>query len=582
MDKRSLLAVALSVAVLAVWQVLFAPRQRPHSVISPQQEVAAGRPEASPATQPPPATPQPEPGPRAAETTSAEAIAAARHEEFIVETDTFSVRFSNEGGRILSWRLLKYVDELKAPIELVPRETATLEEYPFRVSITGDEATTRILDKALYREEVREPKPEDAWPGAGFSGRCVTFSWADGQGLTVLKRLAISSAGYVNHVEVDVSRKGIPVPAELTWAVGLPESPEDTASRYFHIQGQGVAYFGGQPHRYPVKLATAPNVLAGAPGVGALQWGGLESTYFASLIVPEIPETAILTLVPVKDPASPTTASSPTAAFLAARISTKGPTRFMTVVGPKDYDLLSGLGRDLDHVIDFSRFSLIYIVTKWLFLALRWTNGFIGNYGVSIVLLTAIIRAAFFPLTYRSAISMRQNAKKMAKIQPRVKAIQERYRKQKKTMESQRQMNDEVMEVYRKEGLNPMGSLGGCLPLLLQMPVFIAFYNLLAVTIELRGAPFFLWIHDLSKMDPYYISPILMGVSWMGQQFMTSNTIPDPVQRRMMAAMPILFTFMMARMPSGLVIYWLVSNVIGLVQQYLINKKADAAPATAE
>jgi YidC/Oxa1 family membrane protein insertase len=173
---------------------------------------------------------------------------------------------------------------------------------------------------------------------------------------------------------------------------------------------------------------------------------------------------------------------------------------------------------------------------------------------------------------------MRQNAKKMARIQPRVKAIQERYRKLKKSMETQRQMNDEIMGVYKKEGLNPMGSLQGCLPLLLQMPVFIAFYNLLSVTIELRGAPFTLWIKDLSRMDPYYISPILMGISWMAQQYMTSNTIADPVQRRMMGMMPILFTFMMASMPSGLVIYWLVSNVIGLAQQYMINRTADATP----
>lgn len=309
-------------------------------------------------------------------------------------------------------------------------------------------------------------------------------------------------------------------------------------------------------------------------------WGGLESTYFASLVVPATPETASLRLEPVKLPATAATpAPDP---LLAAKIVVKGEAKFMTVVGPKDYDLLSGLDRELDHAIDFSRFSLIYTVTKGLFLSLRWLNGYIGNYGVSIVLLTIVIRTAFFPITYRSAITMRQNAKKMGKIQPRVKSIQDRYRKMKKSMESQRQMNDEIMEVYKKEGLNPMGSLGGCLPLLLQMPVFIAFYNLLAVTIELRGAPFLLWVHDLSKMDPYYVSPILMGCSWMAQQYMTSNTIPDPMQRRMMAMMPILFTFMMARMPSGLVIYWLVSNLIGLVQQYLINKKADAmteAPA---
>lgn len=578
MDKRAVLAVALSVAVLAVWQVLFAPRVRPHPVpqvvateqapSSPGAEAAAGSPVPVPETASPSVPP------------SAESVSAEKREEFIVETESYSVRFSNEGGRILSWRLLKYIDDLKAPLELVPRETVDLEEFPLRITLPGDEATTRLLDEALYRREVRDAGPEDSWTGEGFSGRVVTFTWADGRGLAVTKKLAIPRSGYVNQVEIDVRRAAGAVPAEVTWAVGLPESPEDKASRYFHIQGQGVVHIGGVTRRFPAKQATETRTFAGSPGAGLLQWAGLESTYFASLVIPARPEASTLWLQPVKR--KPGTAPDPPEPLLAARVSVTGPTRFATVVGPKDYDLLSGLDRDLDHAIDFSQFSLIYAVTKYLYLALRWMNGFIGNYGVSIVLLTIVIRSAFFPLTYRSAITMRQNAKKMAKVQPRVKAIQERYRKMKKSIESQRHMNDEVMEVYKKEGLNPMGSLGGCLPLLLQMPVFIAFYNLLSVTIELRGAPFMLWIHDLSRRDPTYVTPILMGISWVVQQWMTSGTIADPVQRRMMYLMPVMFTVMMVNMPSGLVIYWLVSNVIGLAQQYAINRKADSTPATAQ
>jgi len=580
MDRRSLLAVALSIVVLVIWQVLFAPKPKPRLAPAPAATPALAEAEKPAGPEPAPEEPR-EPEPASANPVPGE-IGAGERKEFIISTENYSIRFSNEGGRILSWRLLRYVDDLKAPLELVPREVETLDDFPLKLTLPGDEATTKRLQKALFQEDVHDATPQDAWPGGAFTGKIVSFTWSDGQGLVATKRIAIPRSGYVNEGDAALHRGGAPEAFELTWAVGLPESADDKSSRYFHVQGQGVVLLGGKnlADRYPARLAADTRSFPGAGPAGTLLWGGLESTYFTSLLIPEKAEATTFSLVPIRPP-GPGGAPAPAAdTLLAARISGKGEARFTAVVGPKDYDLLAGLDRELDHVIDFSRFGLIYVITKWLFLALRWTNKYLGNYGLSIVLLTIAIRSAFFPLTYRSAISMRQNAKKMAKIQPRVKAIQERYRKMKKSMETQRSQNDEIMAVYKKEGLNPMGSLGGCLPLLLQMPVFIAFYNLLSVTIELRGAPFLFWIHDLSRMDPYYITPILMGISWMAQQYMTSNTIADPLQRRMMGMMPILFTFMMARMPSGLVIYWLVSNVIGLAQQYVINRNADAmAPA---
>jgi YidC/Oxa1 family membrane protein insertase len=151
----------------------------------------------------------------------------------------------------------------------------------------------------------------------------------------------------------------------------------------------------------------------------------------------------------------------------------------------------------------------------------------------------------------------------------------------KKSMETQRQMNEETMALYKREQINPMSNLGGCLPLLLQMPIFIGFYNMLAVTIEMRHAPFIWWIQDLSRRDVYYITPLLMGASWLLQQAMTSSSIPDPMQRRMMMLMPVMFTFMMMNMPSGLVIYWHTSNILGMAQQYVTNRKADQIEAEA-
>lgn len=585
MDRRALLAVTLSVALLIAWHMLLGlvsppppatvpPPAAPSSPAGEQDGSAVGP------TAPSPAGPRERQMPADAVAPAvSEPVEAGARREFIVETETYSVRFSNEGGRILSWRLLKYVDNLKAPLDLVPRDISLIEDYPLKITIQGDLAATKRLDGALYREEVRDAWSTDTWPGGGFRGRIVSLNYADGHGVVAAKRLALPAEGYVAQVEVEVGRDGEAAPFELTWAVGLPEPSDDETRVYFHAQGQGIVHIGGRTDRFPAASATGARSFVGATAGSGLLWGGLESTYFASLLLPAEPAKAAMTLAPVQPESAP--GAEPPEPLLAARFAGSGVARFTALVGPKDYDLLTSLDRDLDLAIDFSRYSIIYALTKYLFLGLRWTNRFIGNYGVSIVLLTIVIRAGFFPLTYRSAITMRHNMKKMQKIQPRVKAIQERYKKMKKSMDTQRQMNDEIMAVYKKEGMNPMGSLGGCLPLLLQMPVFIAFYNLLSVTIELRGAPFVLWIRDLSRMDPYYVSPILMGISWMVQQWMTSSSIPDPVQRRMMGAMPIIFTFMMARMPSGLVIYWFVSNVIGLGQQFIINRQADRMSAPA-
>ncbi len=575
MERRALLAVVLSILVLGIWQAFVAPPL-------PRSHTAPGVEANEPVT-----PPSPDPLQAAGEGVSEgpeeaspppDAVAAEAQREFIVETATYSVRFDNRGGRILSWRLLRFEDDLGTPQEMVLRELPPGGEFPFRLAVVGDEAATERLDSALFREEVREADPADEWPGGGFQGQVVSFRWADGQGLEAVKKLALPAEGYVGHAAAEVIRNGQPAEMRLTWAVGLPEPHDAKTKHYWKAIGQGIAHAGGKVARFdPAKTASIVQ-LAASQGGGSILWGGLESTYFTSLLLPDEPGEANLSFVPL--PAAPVAGGSPEAKpLLAARFEGKGQARFSTVVGPKDYDLLSRTGRELELAIDFSRYSLIYVLTKYLYLALRWINTYVGNYGFSIILLTIVLRAGFFPLMYRSSISMRQNAKKMQKIQPKVKAIQERYRKMKRTVESQRKMNDEVMGIYKKEGMNPMGSLGGCLPLFIQMPFFLAFYNLLSVTIEMRGAPFVFWVRDLSRMDPWYVLPILMGASWMVQQAMTSSSIPDPMQRRIMGLMPLMFTFMMLNMPSGLVLYWLMSNLLGLGQQYIINRQADKQPA---
>ncbi|WP_321529986.1 membrane protein insertase YidC [uncultured Desulfuromonas sp.] len=224
--------------------------------------------------------------------------------------------------------------------------------------------------------------------------------------------------------------------------------------------------------------------------------------------------------------------------------------------GPKDVQILKGVDDNLVRVVDYGFFK---ILAKPLHTVLNFFYGYIGNYGFSIILLTVIIKMLFWPLTQKSYVSM----KAMQKIQPEMKKLREKYGNDRESL------NRKMMELYREHRVNP---LGGCLPMLVQIPVFFALYKVLLGTIELRHAPFIFWITDLSVKDPYYITPLVMGLTMFIQQKLTPNTM-DPMQAKMMLAMPVVFTFLFLNFPAGLVVYWLVNNLLTIFQQYLIYKK---------
>jgi YidC/Oxa1 family membrane protein insertase len=310
---------------------------------------------------------------------------------------------------------------------------------------------------------------------------------------------------------------------------------------------------------------------------GGIAWAGLENKYFAAILVPQGAAT-----VRARAESLRLVEEGREQFHLVFTLLAPGATHQHLFVGPKDYDVLKATGLGLDGLLDFGFFGFI---ARPLFYALKFVERYLGNYGWAIVVLTVGIRLVFFPFMHRSQLKMRLMQEKMKVVQPKLKALKERYQKLERK-EAQKggagarqrlrqEMNEETMRVYKQEGVNPFSSMSGCLPLVAQMPILYGFYTILTIAIELRHAPFMLWVRDLSVKDPYYVTPILMGATMLMQQAMTSSAIADPAQRRMMYLMPILFTWFFVNLPSGLVLYWLVNNLLGILQQYLVNKEAD-------
>jgi YidC/Oxa1 family membrane protein insertase len=316
---------------------------------------------------------------------------------------------------------------------------------------------------------------------------------------------------------------------------------------------EGIYSTGGKVQRPAAStLATTPR------HEGTFEFAGVDTHYFIAAAVK--PGPAVIEYRPLSLP-TPNAATPIARDYIAFDITfAQPPSSARFYIGPKELEALKAVDPQMVPAIWFGMFSFL---TVPLLSALNWIHGYIGNYGWSILVLTLLINAVMFPLRHKSFVSMR----KMQEIQPQVKMIQDRYSKLKMSDPARQKMNTEMMDLYRSKGVNPAS---GCIPMLLTMPVLLAFYNLLSEAIELRGAPFMLWIHDLSVADPYYVTPILMGLSQLAQQRMAPAQA-DPAQQKMMMVMPIVFTFLFITSPSGLALYWLASNVLLIGQQLLTN-----------
>ena len=554
MERRLLLAIVLVFIVLTVYQWLV-----PMSVPAPAPQQAM--PGAAAPQEPPAASVAPAPAAAVPPAAAIEVIQADTVEKTItVENGVVRAVFSNRGATLIAWELLSYLGPDGKPVDLVPHDVPANQPKPFSLRL-DDGAKTARVNSALFSTASA------ASLSAGTEPVTIAFEYQDAGGIHARKQFTLKPRSYEVTSTIHVTDAGAIQNPFVQWGPGLGDVLATGGGSMFMPLRKSEALFsieGDVERIQAADLVTAPRYQ------GNYEFAGVDTHYFMSTAVK--PGPAELAYSPLSVPAK-VADTAMTRDYVAYDIRPAAPptgpvtTRFF--LGPKHFDTLRATDADLVRAIWFGMFAFLSVP---LLSALNWVNGFIGNYGWSIIALTFIINAAMFPLRHKSNVSMR----KMQEIQPQVKAIQDRYKHLKATDPARQKMNTEMMELYRQKGVNPAS---GCVPMLLTFPVLLAFYSLLSEAIELRNAPFIWWIHDLAAPDPYYVTPILMGASQVLQQKMMPMTGADPVQQKMMLFMPILFTFLFITSPAGLALYWFASNVLVIGQQLLTNKMI-GAPVT--
>lgn len=533
MEKRLVIAIVLSILVLVLWQAFL--------VKSP--ETAPDAPATAPVTSPGPAPVQkvtqapPEPVAAAPAEVRPDDLAAvvAEPEERTIETSLYRAKWSNKGAVLTGWQLLKHKNAAKQDLELVPEAAAKQGRFPFALW-TEDPAVAEAANAGIHRATFPGAKLADGETGE------VRFEYADGKGLKVEKIFTLTGGTYEIGISVRVWRDGREVEPWLLWGPGIGNpSPAELKQRFSSSTGAAVLAAGKVLRMDERKYKPETSAYAFA------DWAAYEENYFAALFV--LPQRAgkAVFLKEVQDgvPHYFLAADRPERAF----------------IGPKDLDELKAFGREAKRLINFGFFGSI---AEILLIGIKFIHRAVPNWGLAIILMTFIIKIIFFPLTYSSTKSMA----KMAELQPKMKALRAKYKRAKQDIDQRRQMNEEMMKLYKEHGVNPAG---GCLPMLIQLPVFWGVFRMLVVAVEFRHSPFLLWIGDLSVKDPTYITPLLMGATQFIQQKMTP-TSADPAQAKMMLIMPVVMTVFFMNFQSGLILYWLTNNVLQIGQQAIMNR----------
>jgi len=555
MQNRMILAIALSIAVLLGYQYFYTAPPHPTGVApagkdtAPLPAPAAGQAGGAPVAAPAAAAP----GGLAPRT-----VAPAR--QITVKTPLYAATIDTAGGGISSFLLAEYKDAPGPggkPLDIVGSKTI------------------RPIPLSLYLDEFRPPLPSPPVFSSEAPGtvellagdkRSVLLTWESASGMRLTREYVFAGDRYEFEVRVQAvngSKEPVAVRPGLELSqVFLGELAGDSYT--FH--GVVVDTAKGGIKQYDLK-----DVGKGKVEKAPARWTAADAKYFSWIVLPER-EWTVERAAPVGESGVQVSLAD-TAATLQPGDMVRSSARVFA--GPKRSDILGSVGKNVPELIDYGWFALL---AKPLVFLMKASNRVTGNYGIDIILLTILIKILFYPLTQKSMASMR----KMQELSPILTKLKEKYK------DDPTRLNQETMNLYKTYKINP---LSGCLPMVAQIPVFIALYKALLVTIELRHAPFFLWINDLSAPEHLWDIPIagytipirllalLMGVSMFVQQKMTPSAGMDPAQQKMMLFMPILFTFMFWGFPTGLVIYWLVNNILSIGQQILYNRQTEAAKA---
>ncbi len=539
MERRTLLAVFLAFVVVYVYQAYIAPPAGPAPTeqTSTAPTVVAG---SAPATTPAvPAVPV-----AAAAPSPTMVVGAEREETVTLETAQVRAVFTNRGGRLKNWVLKGYLDRTGQPVDLVASGLPTPQPLPLSIE-TETPALTARLNDALLRTQV-----DDA-------AKRVVFEGEDADGVAIRKEFQLDPASFLLSVQVAARQGTQPLTTGLVWGAGLGDLGATTGGGFFSRDISRAPEALLQSGEDVERISHATVAKGSTARTGTYRFIGIDDHYFLMAALSTGPLTGTFTALSHTMPGQEGHERQLLSVVLRQQESGKA---FTLYVGPKSFDVLKGIDGEFVRAINFGFWSWLAVPFLGV---LKWIYGFAGNWGWAIILLTLLMNIVIFPLRHKTAVSMR----KMQEVQPQMKAIQDRYAGLKATDPARQKMNAEIMALYKEKGANPVS---GCLPTVLTFPVLFAFYSLLSEAIELRNAPFAFWIQDLSTHDPYYVTPILMGVAMFWQQWMTPAT-GDPTQRRMMMFMPVMFTGMFLTLPSGLAIYYFVNTLWGIGQQYFTN-----------
>ena len=503
---------------------------------------------------------------------NAATVTAASETTTTVENEKYRIVFTNKGAQVQHWILKNYVDSAGQPLDIVQQQAASRFGFPLSL-FTYDSSLTSQLNTALYQASTT---------GHLLAPNSITFHY-EANGLNVVKTFSFE-AGYVIGIHVKVERNGVPVRALVAWPAGLGDMEEFLAAAgkrtTFSIPtvSQVAWSIDGKEDTQAAKKVSGDATLE-----QPYDYAALMDLYFAAAFLPGAPQRAAMvtfhhTIDLPSDLKDPNSQKKPADVIGLAVGDQSGDTELRLYAGPKETDILNSIhamgsdgrptGPSLASLIQYGWWG---IIAKPLYIVLRALHNLMGpgmnNWGWAIIIITVIFNVILLP----TRIWSMKSSLKMMRIQPRLDALKKKYANLKMNDPKRAEMQSEQVAIMKEEGVN---MYGGCLPLLLQMPLFFAYYRVLLNAVELRQAHWF-WLHDLSMPDPLYVLPILIVITMFLVQFITPSPGMDPTQRRMMAVMmPVIMGFTLLHFASGLALYWITGNIISLIMQVAINNSS--------